>query len=165
MRRLALAVLPFTVAVLACQPQAGPLSQDDVAAIREVLEEHRQAVLAGNLDAVAAGYTDNAIQMPPNAPIVQGRENIRTWFQGFPELTEYSIDIQEIVGRGDVAYLRGAYTLSAGAGSETTSDTGKNLVIYRKQVDGSWLVSIGIWNSDLPLPPAEGEHSEGGEHR
>jgi uncharacterized protein (TIGR02246 family) len=156
----------MALAVTACQQGAGPLSDGDVTAIREALEQHTQGVLAGDLDAVAAGYTEDAIQMPPNAPIVQGRDNIRDWFGGFPAVTQYDIDVQEIEGSGDMAYVRGAYiiTIAAGDDSEAMTETGKNLVILKKQPDGSWIVSIGIWNSDEPVPPMEGEHSAVGEH-
>ena len=44
-------------------------------------------------------------------------------------------------------------------------DHGKFIEIRRKQPDGSWLISRDIFNSDLPLPSAEGEHSEGEEHQ
>ena len=110
-------VLTLALAVTACQQGAGPLSDEDTTAIREALVQHTQSVLAGDLDAVAAGYAEDAIQMPPNAPIAQGRDNIRLWFDGFPPVTQYDIDIQEIGGSGDMAYVRGAYVLTTAAGA------------------------------------------------
>ncbi len=158
--------LALALASTACQQGARPLSDEDTTAIREALVQHTQGVLAGDLDVVAAGYTEDAIQMPPNAPIVQGRDNIRVWFEGFPAVTRYDIDVQAIEGSGDMAYVRGAYVLTtaAGADSEAMTDRGKNIAIFKRQSDGSWRVSVGIWNSDEPLPPMEGEHQEDGEH-
>ena len=51
-----------------------------------------------------------------------------------------------------------------GGSEELIEDAGKILAILRKQADGSWIVTRWITNSDLPLPPMEGEHSEEGEH-
>jgi ketosteroid isomerase-like protein len=63
-----------------------------------------------------------------------------------------------IDGSGDVAYVQGTYsmmiTLPGAAGP--THDEGKWVVTARKQADGSWKSTTGIWNSDLPVaaPPA-----------
>jgi len=32
------------------------------------------------------------------------------------------------------------------------------------QPNGSWLITLDIWNSSDPLPSMEGEHPEEGEH-
>ena len=31
-------------------------------------------------------------------------------------------------------------------------EQGEYLTIFKKQPDGTWLIAIDIWNSDLPLP-------------
>ena len=36
--------------------------------------------------------------------------------------------------------------------AEPMTDTGKYLVLLRKQADGSWLMTTVIWNSDAPPP-------------
>ena len=50
--------------------------------------------------------------------------------------------------------MRGAYslTIQPEGAPESIRDTGKYIEIRRKQQDGSWLIAIDIWNSDLPLP-------------
>jgi hypothetical protein len=35
------------------------------------------------------------------------------------------------------------------------SETGKHIVIARRQADGSWLWTDVIYNSDAPIPEAE----------
>ncbi len=36
-------------------------------------------------------------------------------------------------------------------GTGEIQDTGKQLVVFRKQSDGKWLVSTGMFNSDLEV--------------
>jgi ketosteroid isomerase-like protein len=62
----------------------------------------------------------------------------------------------EIDGRGDLAFERSAFVVSfiPEGVTEPTTNPGKYLNIWRKQADGSWLIAINIWNSDLPLTEA-----------
>ncbi|MDH5203197.1 MAG: SgcJ/EcaC family oxidoreductase [Nitrospirota bacterium] len=131
------------------------LSDEDVAAIKASTEAYVQAVKSEDFTAFAALYTEDAVLMPPNQPIVQGREAILTWAEAFPPLTEFSLSAVEIDGRGDLAFVRGTYsmTIALEGAPEPIQDTGKYIEIRRKQEDGSWLIARDIFNSDLPLPP------------
>jgi uncharacterized protein (TIGR02246 family) len=157
--RIALSTaVTFAIVATACQPPAqqepAGLSAEDVAAIERLFDTHVELVMAGDIDAIAAMYTEDAAQMPPNSPSVYGREAIRDWFATFPPVTEYTFTPIEIDGRDGLAYARGAYsiTLQMEGVEEPVTDTGKNLGIWKKQPDGSWLIHAGTWNSDNPLP-------------
>ena len=130
------------------------LSDEDVAAIEASVQAYNQAVRSGDWAAVAALYTEDAILMPPNQPIVQGREAILTWMEAFPPLTEFNLVTTEIDGCGDIAFVRGtlSMTMSPEGAPEPIQDTGKYIEIRRRQEDGSWLISVDTFNSDLPLP-------------
>ena len=158
-RSVLLAVLALAVASTACQPpaqEAGPLSEEDVAAIRAVPEAFAQAVLAGDWGTVAAGYAEDAVLMPPNGPAVEGRAAIRAWWEASstPNMTQFTLPPTEIDGHGDLAYVRGTYamTIVPEGAPEPFQGSGKYVVILQKQSDGSWLVVVDIWNSDQPLP-------------
>jgi ketosteroid isomerase-like protein len=59
---------------------------------------------------------------------------------------------EETVGAGDLAYVRGRYTMTmAPPGGPVMADSGKYLEIWRKQ-GGSWKVTRDMFNSDVPLP-------------
>ena len=91
--------------------------------------------------------------MPPNAARVDGRAAIQAWGEAFPTITDLSFSDVQIEGRGDLAFGTSAYSMTiAPEGMPEIPDTGKQLVIFQKQPDGSWLVSTGMFNSDLPLP-------------
>ncbi len=155
---LAVPALALALASTACQvpaQEAGPLSDEDVAAIRAVAQSYTEAMLANDYAAVASHYIEDAVLMSPNAPLVDGRAAIQAALEGLPgTVTEYSSTPVEIEGRGDLAYARGAFTQARAIADmpEPWRDTAKYLVILRKQPDGAWLITQVCWNSDLPLP-------------
>ena len=156
-RNVVLAALALAVASTGCQPpaqEAGPLSEEDVAAIEASFESLAQAVRAGDGAGAAALYTQDAVFMPPNEPAVQGRVAIEAWTGASPPVTEFSLPIAEIDGRGDLAFVRGtlSITIMPEGAPEPIQDTGKYLVILRRQPDGAWLIAVDVFNSDLPLP-------------
>ncbi len=153
-RSLLPAVAALALTITACQGEAGPLSNDDVAAIRATTDPFAQAVLSDDWAAWAAGFTEDAVFMPPNQPLVQGRAALQAWGEAYPTTTQFTITQVEIDGGGDLAVVRGAFSITVvpeGA-LEPITDTGKYLELRRQQPDGSWLIAAGIYNSDLPLP-------------
>jgi uncharacterized protein (TIGR02246 family) len=135
--------------------EVAALSVGDVAAIKASINAYVQAVRIEDWTAVAALYTEDAVCMPPNQPIVQGREAILTWLEAYPTMTEFNLIGIEIEGCGDLAYVVGtiSMTVAPEGAPEPIQDTGKFLEIRRKQEDGSWLIAVDMFNSDLPLPP------------
>ncbi len=146
------AALAFTI--MACQPGAGPLSDEDIAAIRANGDAYAQSALSADWPAWAALFTDDAVNMAPNEPAIEGRPAIQAWGEAFPTMTEFTSTPVEIDGRTDLAYIRGtySYTATVEGAPEPVTDSGKYLVVLRKQADGSWLTTANIWNSDQPLP-------------
>jgi len=139
--------------------QVAGLADEDVAAIRASTEAYLQAWKSGDDAALAALFTEDGILMPPNESAIQARDAIRAW-EDLPPPIEANLTIVEIDGRGDLAYVRGTYTDTYKAIDKPglIQDTGKYIEILRKQQDGSWLIAILIFNSDLPLtPPSEKE--------
>jgi len=131
------------------------LTDEDVAAIKASTEENVQAVRSKDWAALAALYTDDAVVMPPNESIIRGRAAIQAWAETYPWVTEFNLTIEEIDGFGNLAYVRNASstTMEPEGAPEPIRSTGKGIEIRRKQQDGSWLIAIDIWNSDLPPPP------------
>jgi uncharacterized protein (TIGR02246 family) len=104
---------------------------------------------AGGL--VAAFYAQNAVMMPPDQPIVKGRKQIQTFFQGLIDhgLSRLQIKTTNIEGAGEFAYGRGTYTLEiTPPDGPPVHDSGKYVVVYRRQRDRSWRAIVDIYNSD-----------------
>ncbi len=157
-------LLPFAITLTACQPQPQPLSDEDVAAIRSVVQSFGEAALAGDWSTAAESYAVDAVFMPPNEAIYEGRAAEVAHLEATPPVLSYSSAAVDVDGSGDLAYARGAYSISLLVGADTVALEGKWVHIFKKQPDGSWLITLDIWNSNDPLPPMEGEHSEEGEH-
>ena len=103
---------------------------------------------------VAALYVDDAVLNPPHEPAVKGRKAIRAWFEKFPPLTEFKASNVKVDGGDDLAYVLGTYTMTiAPPGAPgAVNDSGKYVEVRRKQSDGSWLIAVDMFNSDLPAP-------------
>ena len=160
--RNALAACIVIALTNACQPpaqEAGPLSEEDVAAIEASLDAFTEAILAGDWAGVAAWYTENAVFMLPNGAALEGRAAILAWLEPVPPIAQREATILEVDGRGDLAFVRASYseTYTIEGTPEPIHDTGKYVEIWRKQPDGKWLIAVEIWNSDLPLPEGAAE--------
>lgn len=110
-------------------------------------------------DAYASFATENAVFLPPNALRVEGRPGVRELISGFTMAEDISIswsatDI-DIAADGRQAYGIGKfeYSLKDDAGNPVT-EIGKFLDVFEKQADGSWLCSVAMFNSDIPVSSA-----------
>ncbi len=161
-RLILVAAFALSLTSMACQPAAqeaasGALSAEDIAAIRDVAESFRQAMLASDWETATSLFIEDAVRQPPNEPMIVGRAAILASMEAEPvTFTQFSNAPLEIDGRGDLAYARGTYSLTATAEgmAEPITEKGKYLGVIRKQADGSWRVDTDIWNSDQPLPAA-----------
>jgi uncharacterized protein (TIGR02246 family) len=143
-----------------CQPVAqepSSLSEADVAAIEAFYETFLEAERANDWEGVAALMAEDAVIMPMGHPALDGpagySEYVAPLVEDYGvEITDFAGTILEIDGRGDLAYLRGtwSHTMTMDGVPEPTNEAGKQLIILRRQSDGSWLASEWIWNSDGP---------------
>ncbi len=168
MRFLIILLGAICLALPACTPPAeqkaeppaeeAPSTEADVAALNEVIKQWEEAINAADLERCSAMLTDGAIWMPPNESAIVGKEAILASMKsGFEQFVfEYDFTSEELEVFGDRAFDRGTYkaTGTPKAEGEATQDTGKYLDIFRRQSDGSWQYSHGMWNSDNP-PPEE----------
>ncbi len=122
-----------------------------MAAIRAANDAWIQAFRDNDDAALVALYSDDAVIMPPNESVIEGRAAILAYHEAVT-VTEHSESILEIDGRDGIAYIRGtSSTVRMGEDGEPVTVSDKYLVILRRQADGSWLFTHEIWNSPLPL--------------
>jgi ketosteroid isomerase-like protein len=128
------------------------LRDADIAAIRAAIDADAAAVRRADWDAVTRMFTADAIRFPPHHAPIRGRAAMRAWLGTSPPIREFAITADEIVGCGDVAFVRGQYalTVAAGPGSTPMSDRGNYMGLLRKQSDGSWLWTTDMISSELP---------------
>lgn len=166
MRRASVLLLPLVLVLNACAQPAPPAASEaaadtaaDTAAIGQVRSEYQAAVNAGDAARIAAVYTADGITMPNHRALVSGRDAIQTYQQELMNTATASLTLTAAETRvmGDWAYDRGSYQLTLtpkAAGAAPVTDDGKYLVLLQKQSDGSWKLTRGISNSNLPMPIA-----------
>ena len=129
------------------------LSAEDIAALTSLAERDAGWVLARDWAALEGLYEESAVRLPPNGPALHGRTAIRAWFEQLPPITAFTFTLVSLEGQGGLAYMHSAWTITvAPAGVQPVSDSGKILIVFRKQHGGSWRRVADAWNSDLPAP-------------
>ena len=125
-----------------------------LAAVTKTLDEaFVRYVNAGEVDRlVATCYAEGALVLPPQAPLVRGRGQIRELFRELIEagMGDVTHETLPLYAEGDLAYGLGTYASTTCAlGARPVRDAGKYLLVYRRQVDGAWRVAVEMFNSDL----------------
>lgn len=134
-------------------PAATATEADGVA----LLKTYADTVNGNQVEPLMALVTDDVVLQAPGFPEVVGkaaaREFATGYFAGFTSAWEKTQ--QDFVVAGDVAYSRYTYRVTDTSKADGTvhSDTGKGLLIYRRDADGRWLVARDGWSSDQ-TPPA-----------
>jgi len=114
-----------------------------------------EATNAGNADAVAALYTEDAVLMPPDMPAVTGRDNIRATFAGMmaqmPGM-RIAFEVQAVAANGPLAVERGAWIITTPTPDGGSLEMRGKYLVQWHRIDGEWMMAADIWNSDAPLP-------------
>ena len=148
-------LLCFTALAGCCTTRSAIINQAaDKAAITAFNHRYLQAINDGDSTALSRLTTEDHIMLPPGRPPLIGKAANdaanRRAFELFDIAESWTPEETEIAG--DWAYQRGTYQVIATAKSSGTSrtTTGSFLRIYRRQADGSWLMTRDMFNSDRP---------------
>jgi len=101
--------------------------------------------------------------MPPNEPVLQGKEAVGDWYDQF--LTQLRTSSLRITGREvfiggewatEVAVFE--WTLVPVGGGPAAIDRGSYMQVWHREADGRWLFARELWNSTSPAAsPSEGQ--------
>jgi len=110
----------FACLIMGCNHQ----QQDNSDSLAFEKEKIRQADIAWakmgetkDLDAIMELYADDQIpiMMPPNSPMVKGKENIQAFFEPMYNRSDFSVtwhpEIVEVANSGDLGYVIGVYEI------------------------------------------------------
>jgi ketosteroid isomerase-like protein len=148
MKQVTRLVIFGIVFALGCTHPAHDLSEADLTAIRERLEEVARNVSAEDNAAWVNNYTEDGIFMISNTPAIQGRAAIQKWGETGVKVTSLTFSDIQIHGSGDLAWATHASSLTLDGVPEP--DKGKELVVLQRQADGSWLIVAASVSSDRP---------------
>jgi uncharacterized protein (TIGR02246 family) len=130
------------------------MSVSDQRAIEAIRQEFLEAYKAGDAARLGACFSDDAVQLPPNEPVVRGRHAIVSRYSAqFDQFVcELTAATEEIEISGPLAFAWGAYriVLSPRSGSASIHDDGKYLAVFKRQKDGAWKFARDTFSSDNP---------------
>jgi uncharacterized protein (TIGR02246 family) len=133
--------------------QPGPAEE---AAVLAVDSAFVAALNAGDLEAIARTYDDDALLLPPAALPVRGREAIRGYWGGllgtYDVHLTFGVDRFEI--RDDRAFVVGHYRIETRPRSAEVPalapEDGKFLEVLKRQRDGSWSYLVDMFSPNAP---------------
>jgi ketosteroid isomerase-like protein len=127
----------------------------DVQAIKSLIAECSRAWNEEDYEGFMATIDDEAMFLPPNAPPISDMETIRAAYRNEFDSSDFDLTIttEEIHVSGDLAFSLDNWTGSANPkdGSDPIMFDNKNLIIYKRQADGSWKTWRVMFNSNTPL--------------
>lgn len=164
-RHLVSLIAGLALITVACGPaddageETAALTEEEGTRIRQASGAWAEAVRAGDIERVASLYAEDAVLMPPGAPPVEGRQAIGDFMAALPAFETVELRQEDIEGQGDLAYVRGSYTMSflavPGDTASLVTERGKFVEVRQRQEDGSWPMVVDIWNSDGGGPPVD----------
>jgi ketosteroid isomerase-like protein len=122
------------------------VSESILSAMRQTNEWFEaEVVQKNNPAALDRVYTADARIMPPGAPMIEGREQIKKfWGQAIQAMGATSAKLATVSaeGAGDGVVEIGKADLTVGGGQTVAV----KYVVHWKQEDGTWKWHVDIWN-------------------
>jgi uncharacterized protein (TIGR02246 family) len=147
--------IPALLFITACNQKTDTRAADEQT-IRDLDAQWAKTAATRDLDATVSYYSDDAVLLPPNAPIAADRQAIRA---SWSALLDPNIAVAwhatrvDVSQSSDLAYLVGVYTLTMkNPLGRPAVDRGKLIEVFKKQADGKWKTVADMFNSDLPAP-------------
>jgi len=122
----------------------------DDSAIRAITPRFVAAYNRKDAAAAVRDYADDAKVLPPNMPMVSGKDAIQAFWKFAMDMGVH-LDLQpaDLFVDGGTAYERGVATMTTQAeAGQTKTSKGKYVTVMRRQPDGAWKLVLDIWNSD-----------------
>lgn len=128
---------------ISCSSGAAKLSDADVAAIKSATQQYVRMDEARNVDGLLRLIADDAVYMPPGIAPLNGRKAIEALAKAHPweNLAETPVEID---GRGDLAFVRGNWSVTLG-GKPTA---GSYIEVWQKRPTGAWQIIRKVWNTN-----------------
>jgi uncharacterized protein (TIGR02246 family) len=149
--------------IVACKQAPPPSPPDtraaDERAIREADAAWSKAAAARDVEGTLSFHADDGSELPPNRPIVTGKEALRAyWLHALsaPGITiSWRATNVEVARSGDLGYAVGIAEVSTkDTKGKPVTGRGKYMTVWKKQPDGKWKAVADIFNSDLPAAEA-----------
>jgi uncharacterized protein (TIGR02246 family) len=123
------------------------MSTTEIAAVNRAFEE---GVRKGDVERLAQLYTPDAIALPPDGPVVRGREAIKAMWSGAIRdlaLRDVALDTLDLEVGADTACEVGEARLTLEPASSAPTTARMKYVVVWKKAAGRWQLHRDIWNA------------------
>jgi uncharacterized protein (TIGR02246 family) len=105
-------------------------------------------------EGIASLYTEDAQVLPPDAPLVEGRQDLiamlnATFASGGRSIQFETVSTQQ---NADLLIQVGRYVMGITASGQSFDDPGKFVSVYARQSDDGLLITVTCFNRDAPPP-------------
>ena len=158
---VAVPLLALAVLLGGCAGAPRQEAAPDTAAIAATIDSLTRAldgaIAVGDTAAVVGFYADDAVVLPANAPLLEGKPAIHALWVGYLGLPGFRMPLvptrQIVSPSGDMVVGLATWEFTArGPQGQTLHDVGKSVAVYQR-VGGQWRIQVDTWNSDLPAQP------------
>ena len=123
------------------------------AAITEAARQFSAAYMRGDVDAITALYTRDAVIFPERSDAISGHDALKRYWKHEPgqKVTRHRLIPTQVTVDGKHAYDHGIYEIAGERNGKAWGPIrGKYLVVWRREPDG-WKMQLDMWNSG-PAP-------------
>jgi uncharacterized protein (TIGR02246 family) len=123
------------------------MSAAEIAANNRAFE---RAVETGEVDAIAALLAPDVMALPPDGPIVSGKDSVKQlWASAIREhgMKSCRISSDKLDFAGDMASEVGHATMTMAPPGGKAETAKIKFVVVWKRLDGKWLLHRDIWNA------------------
>ena len=123
--------------------------RSDITAIQEAARQFSAAYMRGDVDAITALYTRDAVIFPERSDAISGRDALKRYWKHEPgqKVTRHRLIPTQVTVDGKHAYDHGIYEIAGERNGKAWGPVrGKYLVVWRREPDG-WKMQLDMWNS------------------
>jgi ketosteroid isomerase-like protein len=141
----------IVMTLIFASPSAGhaQAARSDKDAIQEAARRFSAAYVRGDVDAIVALYTRDAVIFPERSDAISGHDALKRYWKHEPgqRITRHLLIPTQVTIDGTHAYDHGTYEIAGERNGKAWGPIrGKYLVVWRREPDG-WKMQLDMWNS------------------
>jgi ketosteroid isomerase-like protein len=153
-RRTTLAFLASSAILVSMFSTTAASQSPTLASLAKIREAWSQDLHTKQLEPILKLYAPDAVFLQPSGERITGSAALRTLFQNIMATFDSGLTLhsQNLDASGDLAYDSGDFqeTLTVLATGAKITSKGSYVIIYKRQLSGSWQIVQQVWTGTPP---------------